>query len=808
MKKLFDQINIKSVILFFLLIQPILDLITSIGVRYYPSTMTLGIIIKGLFLLLLIIYIFSKYKYKDRKISSLFIVTLVLYEIVYLIIVATTKTTTIIIPELKNSIKTLYGCFIAVTLFDIFKNEKFNIKSRYLSYVMIEYVLLILLATLTGTGFNTYLGGKQGTIGWFYAGNDISVTLISLFPILYFYSIKNFNWYFNIFLFISVYILLFIGTKVATFGLILSLIALLISSFANYFTWKNKIKFKKNLLLITLLIIFVCVILPFAPLSKNMQLQYDNNFKNKEEVKKSEVLDEMIYSGRTKYRTDSLLQFKEENIINKFFGRGYYDINGNEYKLVEIDCIDIFFTHGIIGSIIILSIYICIFIKILSFTIKNRFNDIFRMHSESYIISIFLFLGVASYAGHVFLNPAVSLYLAIVLNNIYYREKKKGEIKKTNGNKITIMALHLKHGGIENFIANTSKFLAKKHNVEIVSVYKYKKEEIVKIDKQVKIKYLLDEKNVPNKTQLREALKNKNMLSIIKELLISAKILLLKKYKMISYIKNCDSDIIISTRLEHNQILSEYADERTLKIATEHNYYSKKYSKKVANSCSDIDYFVVSTDSQKNYYENLFKGTNVKIVKICFGLDNNFTEQSSLNNYQLIAVGRLSREKGFDDLINIFKIIYEKNKKFSLKIIGSGDQEKNLKTQTKKLQLDKSIEFLGDRSSQFVKNEMLKSSMYLMTSLIESFGIVLIEAMSCGVPCIIFDDAKGALEIIKDDYNGYVISDRNYHDYANKIIELFENRAKLLKIGENCKLYSKKYNIKNVEIEWEKLLNK
>ena len=71
-----------------------------------------------------------------------------------------------------------------------------------------------------------------------------------------------------------------------------------------------------------------------------------------------------------------------------------------------------------------------------------------------------------------------------------------------------------------------------------------------------------------------------------------------------------------------------------------------------------------------------------------------------------------------------------------------------------------------------------ESSIYLLTSYTESFGIVLIEAMSHGVPCIAFDSAEGARELIQSGQNGYLIKNRSYTAFLKKVEDLIKNKAK------------------------------
>ena len=94
-----------------------------------------------------------------------------------------------------------------------------------------------------------------------------------------------------------------------------------------------------------------------------------------------------------------------------------------------------------------------------------------------------------------------------------------------------------------------------------------------------------------------------------------------------------------------------------------------------------------------------------------------------------------------------------------------------------------------------------------MASYKESFGLVLIEAMSFGIPCIAFDTAKGPLEII-DKSTGFIIKNRSKEEMAKKIVKLIENKNLRKQLGNNSKIKSKLYNKENIKKEWLKLLNK
>jgi N-acetylglucosaminyldiphosphoundecaprenol N-acetyl-beta-D-mannosaminyltransferase len=89
-----------------------------------------------------------------------------------------------------------------------------------------------------------------------------------------------------------------------------------------------------------------------------------------------------------------------------------------------------------------------------------------------------------------------------------------------------------------------------------------------------------------------------------------------------------------------------------------------------------------------------------------------------------------------------------------------------------------------------------------MTSYRESFGLVLIEAESFGIPLVAFDSASGACEIIQNESNGYLISNRDKEEMANKIVCLMNDEDLRRKMGQTAREASAKYKMDNIEQEW------
>ncbi|WP_270506897.1 glycosyltransferase family 4 protein [Paraclostridium sordellii] len=376
--------------------------------------------------------------------------------------------------------------------------------------------------------------------------------------------------------------------------------------------------------------------------------------------------------------------------------------------------------------------------------------------------------------------------------------------------KITILALHLGYGGVEKSIASLSNILVEKYEVEIISVYRLYDKPAFEIDRRVKITYLLDDRLSPNKEEFKEAIKSKNIINISKEGIKSIKILKLKKSKMIKAIKNIDSGIVISTRVEHNELLSRFGKENIIKIAQEHTHHNndKLFIKRLIESCNNIDYLMPVSRELTEFYDNELKDKKTKCIYIPHSLDYIPKETSSLEYKNIISVGRLSKEKGYDDLIDIFKLVIEKKPDWKLNIIGDGDQRVILEDKIDKKNLSASVILHGYRDKRYIESMLLKSSIYAMASHEESFGIVLIEAQSFGVPCIAFDSAKGALEIIENNINGYLIKNRDKQEMANKLIKLIENKELRDSMGKSSKKNSYKFSKENISKQWFNFLER
>jgi len=372
--------------------------------------------------------------------------------------------------------------------------------------------------------------------------------------------------------------------------------------------------------------------------------------------------------------------------------------------------------------------------------------------------------------------------------------------------KISFLMLHMGYGGVESAIVNQANMLCNDFEVEIVSLYKLSNECPHQLNNKIKVSYLTNLE--PNKREFIQAVNDKKIIKIFKEGLKAVKILYLKRKLMKEYIKKSDANIIISTRYSFNKILGMNAKSDVIKISQEHSHHNnnKRYINKIINSIKKIDYFMpVSKELTEFYKEKI--NNKPKCVYIKHALDFKIEKYNYKLTKNLIAVARLSKEKGFSDLLDVIKLIKEEIPDIKLNLIGDGIERENLINKIKELKLEDNVLMHGFKNRNEINKIIKDCSLYCMTSFEESFGLSVIEAMAFGLPCVAFDDAKGVMEII-DKNSGIKITNRDKRKMAKKIIYLLNNEDKLKKLSKNSYLKSMSYSYDVIQKEWIEFYNK
>ena len=194
-----------------------------------------------------------------------------------------------------------------------------------------------------------------------------------------------------------------------------------------------------------------------------------------------------------------------------------------------------------------------------------------------------------------------------------------------------------------------------------------------------------------------------------------------------------------------------------------------------------------------------WKGIN-DLVLIPNPLPFTASRLSPLKEKTAISVGRLSKEKGYDLLIEAWSIVAEKYPDWILNIYGEGPERVNLEKQIKKYNLEKNIFLKGATSD--VQNKYQESSFFISSSRYEGFGIVIIEAMSCGLPVIAFDCGNGPSDIIENNIDGYLVEKGDIRALAHKVFALIENEGTKKEMSINALKKASNYSVEKIMRQW------
>lgn len=372
--------------------------------------------------------------------------------------------------------------------------------------------------------------------------------------------------------------------------------------------------------------------------------------------------------------------------------------------------------------------------------------------------------------------------------------------------KITFLMLHLNYGGIEKQVTTLANELSKEYEVEIISLYDILSgESFYQLDDKVRIKYIFN--FGPNKDKIKDALKKFKLITLIKQLCKALKILYTKYFGLGKIIKNLNTDILISSRIEFSKQIKR---NDIITISQEHSFIdNEKYIKKVRKSFKHIKYLIVMTKGAKEKYDEWLKNEKIKpkvVVIPNMIKENKNGKLSTLCNNQIISVGRLEEVKDFYTLILVFSVIIKKYPNLILKIIGEGSQRKVLEELIEKCNLEKKVILTGKLTENEINNEFLKSDIFVLTSKSESFSLVLCEAMNYGLPCVAFDVDVGPREIIENKVNGYLIKNRNVDDMEEKIENLLLDDITRKKYGANAFYSIKKFYSKKIISLWKNIM--
>ncbi|MBO5579875.1 MAG: glycosyltransferase family 4 protein [Prevotella sp.] len=228
------------------------------------------------------------------------------------------------------------------------------------------------------------------------------------------------------------------------------------------------------------------------------------------------------------------------------------------------------------------------------------------------------------------------------------------------------------------------------------------------------------------------------------------------------------------------------------------NLFAKFWSKQLLNNLKKLDRFVVLTDKDRELWTELDN-----VVTIPNPSPFMPSAVSPLTEKRVIAVARYSHEKGIDLLLEAWAQVEKRTKDWRLEVFGDGDTTA-FNALIDKLGIDRRRCQLNGRTTD-IEQEYLKSSIAVCSSRFEGFGMVIIEAMACGLAVASFDCPWGPRSIIKDGEDGLLVENGNVGELADALVTLIQDSAKRESIAKYAIQNVKRFQMEKIAEQWRQL---
>lgn len=224
-------------------------------------------------------------------------------------------------------------------------------------------------------------------------------------------------------------------------------------------------------------------------------------------------------------------------------------------------------------------------------------------------------------------------------------------------------------------------------------------------------------------------------------------------------------------------------------------YWTRQFLRKI----KQLDRFVVLCEEDKKQYPEL---KNICVISnpLTFFPD----KVSDGNSKQILAVGRYEPQKGFDLLLQAWQKVHREFPDYTLAIYGAGDHAPYDRI-VRELHLEDSCRLNGPVEN--ITEKYLESCLFVLSSRFEGFGMVITEAMACGVPAVSFSCPCGPRDIIRDGEDGLLVENGNIEELSEKIIYMLQHPNKRKEMGKAARKNVERFRMQSIGKQWIELFN-
>ena len=332
-------------------------------------------------------------------------------------------------------------------------------------------------------------------------------------------------------------------------------------------------------------------------------------------------------------------------------------------------------------------------------------------------------------------------------------------------------------GGVLTVVHNLAAALTTRHEVELVGVVRGRDEPVHPFPSDVEVRSLVDARGRGKGERTtgpgREPLREPSRLMPSREphygTYSRASDLALEEY-----LGGIDDGAVIGMQPGVNLAIARLAPTTVLRLGQDHRPTQDRRGdlrRAYKAHLPHLDAFLTLTERDAVRWRRIL-GPALRIEAMPNGTPSYDGAASALTEKVVVAAGQLKRNKGFDRLIDAWSHVVQAHPDWRLRIFGMGPLHSQLEEQIQRLGLASSVRLMG--YSHQLQVEMAASSMFVLSSRAEGFGMVLVEAMSCGLPVVSFDCPAGPRSIIDSGVDGFLVPNGDIDGLAERIIQLID----------------------------------
>jgi glycosyltransferase involved in cell wall biosynthesis len=364
--------------------------------------------------------------------------------------------------------------------------------------------------------------------------------------------------------------------------------------------------------------------------------------------------------------------------------------------------------------------------------------------------------------------------------------------------------------GIVRATFQTASSLVADHDVDIVSVVRRLDQPLLPLDPRVRLRSLVDARGstvLDHGAAAKLLARGRSRLAQAGDTRSVKHLTLLTDVRLVRAIREVREGVVVGTRASISLAVARFARPSVYAVAQDHQnlgFGGDDLRRSFAAIYPRLDAMVTLTPGDASAYASMLP-PEVLVRDIPNALPDRVVPSADTGAPVVVAAGRLARQKGFDLLVAAFARVHRKHPDWQLHIFGKGAEREVVETAIRDRGLADVVVLRGF-SATLLEDMAVTGSIFALSSRHEGYPIVLIEAMSLGLPPVAFDCPTGPADIIEDGTSGLLVPPRNVAAMARAINGLIEDPDRRARMATAAREQARQFSASVVGPRWTSLL--